>query len=73
MEIADNNKSRGEALAQCPHLLDWTSWNTLFCRLRYKGPDILNSYELLKFCKNENHVHCKFFTGEICKEQEKKY
>ena len=49
---------------ECPHLLEWISWQTVFCRLRYENPDILDSSEIMIYCRSNNYINCYFFVNK---------
>ncbi len=69
MELNYYLNKREELFVKCPNLLEWTSWRTFFCRLRYEKPDILTSFELREYCKSENYINCNFFLKQACREQ----
>lgn len=52
-------------IANCPNLLEWTGWQSSFCRLRYMVPDYLTSSEVEEYCKNDNHTKCVFYMDQV--------
>jgi hypothetical protein len=71
LEVRSLIKKREVSPVECPHLLEWTAWKTLFCKLRYEKPDVLNSSEITDYCKSENHINCIYLNRQICRNQEK--
>ncbi len=49
----------------CPNLLEWTGWESAFCRLRYMVPDVLTSSEIQEYCRNDNYCRCVFYMNQL--------